>query len=241
MGSLTLTQYFRRIVQGTVGLFHESPNCVQRDVVRPLVRLSWRARTGDRSKTRTPIAVVARRSIRSMTAPSPMDASWDLMSCVPEGEPSPGPARHLHRVYARHMGRDTRHAWTTPVTRPRFRRDHRVDSPPVCIVNESFAKCFGRTGSVGQTGQTRAASIIRVRGTRSWGLLRIQNQFLDPHDGEEAGMMRFPMSRWLANGGDEMTFVPASARSAARRDGSERCAVAPSARRIPNSRVRRVT
>ena len=68
MGSLTLTQYFRKVVREPWGFSTDRRIAFQRDVVRSILRFSRRARANDRSDADR-IAVIARCSSASVTAP----------------------------------------------------------------------------------------------------------------------------------------------------------------------------
>ena len=92
-----------------------------------------------------------------------------------------------------------------------FAETDRVDAPPVCIVNESFARRFWP----GQDPLGKRVKSGRVDNPRPWytvvGVVADTKAIADPRDGEVVGSIALPLSRWLANSGDEMTFVVESA------------------------------
>jgi ABC-type antimicrobial peptide transport system permease subunit len=82
-----------------------------------------------------------------------------------------------------------------------------VDSPPVCIVNESFARRFWP----GQDPLGKRVKQGRLDGQRPWfsviGVVADTKAIVDPRDGEVVGTVCVPLPRWTASGGDELTFV----------------------------------
>jgi ABC-type antimicrobial peptide transport system permease subunit len=107
-----------------------------------------------------------------------------------------------------------------------FTETDRVDAPPVCIVNESFARRFWP----GQDPLGKRVKSGRLDNPRPWytivGIVADTKSIADPHDGEVVGTVALPLSRWLANGGDEMTFVLESAGEAKSFEASLRKALA---------------
>ncbi|HMG04447.1 MAG TPA: ABC transporter permease [Chthoniobacterales bacterium] len=210
MGSLTLTQYFRKVVQEPWGFstnhrlvfnamlsdrLFDSPDARARMIEKTLVEL--RALPGIRSA--------------SVTAPSPMDASWDLISCVPEGSRPPEP-RGAYSAYMRGTSPGYFATIGQRLLRGRdFAETDRADAPPVCIVNESFAHRFWP----GQNPLGKRVKHGRTDNPRPWytvvGIVADTKAIADSRDGEVVGTVALPLSRWLANGGDEMTFVTESA------------------------------
>ena len=162
MGSPTLTQYFRKIVHEPWGFSTD-----HRIVFNAM--LSERLFESPDARARTIDQTVAElrslpgiRSV-SVTAPSPMDASWDLMSCVPEGSHPPEQARGLT---ARSMrGTAPRYFCgdrTTLAARSRFRRDR----PGACTAGlhrEQIvcAPFWPGQNPLGKEGVKSGASILR--------------------------------------------------------------------------------
>jgi len=188
------------------------------------IAIAARARTIDQTLTELR-ALPGIRSV-SVTAPSPMDASWDLMSCVPEGSHPPEP-RGTYAAYMRGTSPGYFATIGQRLVRGRdFAETDRADAPPVCIVNESFARRFWP----GQDPIGKRVKSGRVDSPRPWstvvGIVADTKSIADPRDGEVVGTVALPMSRWLANGGDEMTFVMESAGDAKPIEASLRNALA---------------
>ena len=210
MGSLTLTQYFRKVVHEPWGFSTNHRiafNAMLSD--RLFDSPDKRARTIDQTLTELR-SLPGVRSV-SVTAPSPMDASWDLMSCVPEGSHPPEP-RGTYAAYMRGTSPGYFATIGQRLLRGRdFAETDRADTPPVCIVNESFARRFWP----GEDPLGKRVKSGRVDNPRPWytviGIVADTKSIADPRDGEVVGTVALPLSRWLANGGDEMTFVMESA------------------------------
>jgi putative ABC transport system permease protein len=210
MGSLTLTQYFRKVVHEPWGFstdhrivfnamlsdrLFDSPDARARTIDQTLAKL--RSLPGVRSA--------------SVTAPSPMEAARDLMSCVPEGSHPPEP-RGTYVAYMRGTSPGYFATMGQRLLRGRdFAETDRVDAQPVCIVNESLARRFWPE----QDPLGKRVKSGRIDNPRPWytvvGIVADTKSIADPHDGEVIGTIALPLSRWLANSGDEMTFVVESA------------------------------
>jgi putative ABC transport system permease protein len=210
MGSLTLTQYFYKIVHEPWGFATEHRlvfNAMLSD--RLFTSRDARARTID--TTLGELRALPGVRSASVTAPAPMEAARDLMACVPEGGHPPEP-RAAYYAYMR----GTLPGYFTTIGQ-RFLRGRdfaatdRVDSTPVCIVNESFARRFWP----GQDPLGKRVKSGRLDSPRPWftvvGVVADTKAIADPDDGEVVGTVCLPLSRWLASGGDEMTFVVESA------------------------------
>jgi predicted permease len=162
----------------------------------------------------------------SVTAPAPMDASWDMINCVPEGS-HPAEPRGTYSAYMRGTSPGYFATLGQRLIRGRdFAETDSVDAPPVCIVNESFARRFWP----GEDPIGKRVKSGRLDGSRPWytvvGIVADTKSIADPRDGEVVGTVALPMSRWLANGGDEMTFVLESAGDAKPLEASLRNAIA---------------
>jgi putative ABC transport system permease protein len=210
MGSLTLTQYFRKVVREPWGFATDHRvvfNAMLSD--RLFSSPEARARTIDQTLTE----LRARPGVRSVavTAPAPMEAARDLMGCVPEGTQPPEP-RGIYVAYMRGAGPGYFSTIGQRLLRGReFSETDRADAPPVCIVNESFARRFWP----GQDPLGKRVKHGRLDNPRPWytvvGVVADTKAIVDPNDGEVVGTVALPLSRWLAIGGDEMTFVVESA------------------------------
>ena len=140
-----------------------------------------------------------------------MDAAWDMMSCVPEGS-HPAEPRGTYTAYMRGTSPGYFGTIGQRFLRGRdFVETDTADAPPVCIVNESFARRFWP----GEDPLGKRVKNGRLDSQRPWltvvGIVADTKSIADPRDGEIVGTVALPMSRWLANGGDEMTFVMESA------------------------------
>lgn len=206
MGSLMLTQYFRKIIHEPWGFATE-----RRLVFNTM--FSDRLFTSQESRAQTIDSIL--RELRSLpgvrsaavTAPSPMEAARDLMGCVPEGS-QPAEPRGTYLVYMRGSAPGYFHTVGQPLLRGRdFTENDRVDSLPVCIVNESFARRFWP----GQDPLGKRVKQGRLDNSRPWftvvGVVADTKAIVDPRDGEVVGTVCLPLPRWLADSGDEMTFV----------------------------------
>jgi len=236
MGSLTLTQYFRKIVNEPWGFSTNHRiafNAMLSD--RLFESPAARAQTIDRALTELR-ALPGIRSA-SVTAPAPMDASWDMMSCVPDGSQPPEP-RGTYTAYMRGTSPGYFATIGQRLVRGRdFAETDQADAPPVCIVNESFARRFWP----GQDPLGKRVKHGRLDSQRPWytvvGIVADTKSIADPRDGEIVGTVALPISRWLAIGGDEMTFVLESAGEAKPIEASLRNALARADNRLAVYRI----
>jgi putative ABC transport system permease protein len=206
MGSLTLTQYFRKVVREPWG-FSTERRIVFNAMLSDRLFSSPEARVRTIEQTLTELR--ARPGVRSaaVTAPAPMEAARDLMGCVPEGSQPPEP-RGIYLAYMRGAGPGYFSTIGQRLLRGReFSDTDRADSPLVCIVNESFARRFWP----GQDPLGKRVKHGRLDNSRPWytvvGVVADTKAIADTNDGEVVGTVALPLSRWLAIGGDEMTFV----------------------------------
>lgn len=210
MGSLTLTQYFRKVVNEPWGFSTERRlifNAMLSD--RLFASPEARARTND-ATLRELRSLPGVRSA-TVTAPSPMEAARNLISCVPEGAQPPEP-RGTYLAYFRGTVPGYFETIGQRLVRGRdFAETDRVDSPPVAIVNEAFARRFWP----GKDPIGQRLKHGRLDNPRPWytvvGVVADTKVVVDPRDGEVVGTVCVPMPRWLATGEDEMTFVLESA------------------------------
>jgi predicted permease len=210
LGSLTLTQYFRKVVREPWG-FATDHRVVFNAMLSDRLFSSPEAR--ERTIDQTLTELRARPGVRSVavTAPAPMEAARDLMGCVPEGSQPPEP-RGIYLAYMRGAGPGYFSTIGQRLLRGReFTEADRGDSALVCIVNESFARRFWP----GQDPLGKRVKHGRLDNPRPWytvvGVVADTKAIVDPNDGEVVGTVALPLSRWLAIGGDEMTFVVESA------------------------------
>jgi len=212
MGSLTLTQYFHKVVNEPWGFSTEHRlifNAIFSD--RLFDSPESRARTID--KTLGELRSLPGVRSASVTAPSPMEAARDLMGCVPEGS-QPVEPRGIFLAYMRGTAPGYFGTMGQRLLRGRdFTETDRADSPLVCIVNESFARRFWP----GQESLGKRIKRGRLDDPRPWftvvGVVADTKVIADPRDGEVVGSVCLPLPIWIANGGeDEMIFVVDSER-----------------------------
>ena len=206
MGSITLTQYFRKVVHEPWG-FATDHRVVFNAMLSERLFDSVDARERTIDKVLVELRSLPGVRSASVTAPSPMEAARDLMSCVPEGS-HPAEPRGVYVAYMRGAGPGYFSTIGQRLLSGRdFAETDRVDSPPVCIVNESFARRFWP----GQNPLGKRVKQGRLDNPRPWytviGVVADTKAIADPRDGEVVGTVALPLPRWLVAGGDEMTFV----------------------------------
>jgi len=160
-----------------------------------------------------------------------------MMSCVPDGSHPPEP-RGTYTTYMRGTSPGYFATIGQRLLRGRdFAEADRADAPPVCIVNESFARRFWP----GQDPLGKRVKHGRLDNPRPWytvvGIVADTKSIADPRDGEVVGTIALPLSRWLANGGDEMTFVMESAGEPKSLEASLRHALARADNRLAAYRI----
>src|SRR3954471_23515474 len=231
MGSLTLTQYFRKIVHEPWGFTTE-----HRVVFNSMLwtRLFDSSEARMRTIDRTLAELRALPGVRSaaVTAPAPIEAARDLMSCVPEGTQPPEP-RGIYVAYMRGAGPGYFATIGQRLLQGReFSEMDGVDAVQVCIVNESFARRFWP----GQDPLGKRVKHGRLDNPRPWytvvGVVADTKAIADPHDGEVVGTVAIPLSRWLTIGGDEMTYVVESDGDPKSLEGSLRTALTQADQRL---------
>jgi putative ABC transport system permease protein len=210
MGSLMLTQYFQKVVHEPWG-FATERRLVFNAMLSDRLFGSQDARIRTINATLGELRALPGVRSASVTAPSPMEAARDLMGCLPEGS-QPAEPRGAYLAYMRGAASGYFTTIGQRLVRGRdFAETDRADSPPVCIVNESFARRFWP----GQDPLGKRVKHGRLDNSRPWyavvGVVADTKAIVDPRDGEVVGTVYLPLSRWLANGGDEMTFVVESA------------------------------
>ena len=231
MGSLTLTQYFRKIVHEPWG-FATDHRVVFNAMLSARLFDSADARLRTIDKTLTELRALPGVRAAAVTGPSPMEAARDLMSCVPEGSQPPEP-RGIYLAYMRGAGPGYFATVGQRLLGGReFAETDRVDAPPVCIVNESFARRFWP----GQDPLGKRVKHGRLDNARPWyivvGVVADTKPIADPNDGEVVGTVAIPLSRWLAIGGDEMTYVVETAAAPKSLEGDLRQALARADKRL---------
>jgi putative ABC transport system permease protein len=210
MGSLTLTQYFRKTVHEPWG-FATDRRIVFNSMLSARLFDSATARLRAIEGTLAELRALPGVRSAAVTAPAPMEAARDLMSCVPEGTEPPEP-RGVYVAYMRGAGPGYFATIGQRLLRGReFADTDTADAPQVCIVNESFARRFWP----GQDPLGKRVKHGRLDNPRPWytvvGVVADTKAIADPNDGEVVGTVAIPLSRWLTIGGDEMSYVVESA------------------------------
>ena len=210
VGSLSLTEYFRAIVRQPWGfatdhrlVFHAM--FAERLFPTPETRLRAIDRTLDQLR-----ALPGVRSA-TVTAPAPMDASWDTIPLAPEGSRPPEPSG-VYYAYLRAIGSGYFATMGQRLVQGReFAPNDRPGQPPVCIVNEAFARRFWpNENPIG-----KRIKEGRLDSSHPWltvvGLTNDTKAVADPRDGELVGTFYTSLPQAVANGFDEMTFVTETA------------------------------
>ncbi len=141
MGSLTLTQYFRKVVSEPWG-FSTDRRVVFNAMLSERLFSSVESRAQTIEKILAELRALPGVRSAAVTAPSPMEAARDLMGCVPEGTQPPEP-RGIYLAYMRGAGPGYFATIGQHLLRGReISETDTADSPPVCVVNESFARRF---------------------------------------------------------------------------------------------------
>ncbi|MDQ3120124.1 MAG: ABC transporter permease [Verrucomicrobiota bacterium] len=208
MASITATQYFGKMLDEPWGFetdrrvafnatyserLFDTPGAKQRSIDTTLAEL----RTLPGVETAT------------VTVPSPMNAPRNLLSVNAEGAPAPEP-RGYHLAYLRGAVPDYFKSVGQRLVQGRdFAATDTPDSPPVCIVSETFVKRFWP----GQDPIGKRVKWGRLDGPRPWltvvGVVSDIKAVVDPRDGEVVGMVVRPMAQLIpvAPQMGEMTFV----------------------------------
>jgi putative ABC transport system permease protein len=208
VGSVMITQYFRRLVDEPWGIATE-----HRLAFNTLLSERLFATTDARLQTldRTLDELRALPGVRSatVTLPHPLNAARQLFSFNPEGLPPPEP-RGFYLAYLRASAPGYFATAGQSLVRGRdFTADDRVTTSPVCIVNESFVRRFWP----GQDALGKRVKWGRLDGPRPWstivGVVADTKAVADPNDGEICGTICLPLPQLLnlSAAFNEFTFV----------------------------------
>src|SRR5205085_7199410 len=198
--SVTATQFFRKLVQKPWGF--DTRNRIAFNVTVPEEFFS----TAAAKQNGLEAALAQLRALpgvtsATLTSPSPMNASWNLMPFNPEGAPAPEP-RGFYFAYSRAAVPGYFKSIGQPLLRGReFVEKDGPDSPLVCIVSTSIAQRFWPN----QDPIGKRVKWGRLDGARPWftviGVVGDVKAVADPGDGEVIGTIAKPVSQMLAHAG----------------------------------------
>jgi putative ABC transport system permease protein len=207
--SITATQYFRKLADEPWGFQTQDriafsttipdqffPTAAAKQNALDATLRQLRALPGVRSAT--------------VTSPSPMNASWNMMPFNPEGAPAPEP-RGVYFSYARSAVPGYFQSIGQPLLQGRdFLPSDGPGAPPVCIISHSIARRFWPN----QNPLGKRVKWGRLEGPRPWltvvGVVGDMKVSADPRDGEVIGMIAKPVAQMLASTTgplDNITFV----------------------------------
>ncbi|MDQ2825070.1 MAG: ABC transporter permease [Verrucomicrobiota bacterium] len=209
MASLSAAQYFRKLLDEPWGFATDRRVAFN-------VMFSDRLFANPTAKQQSIDATLAQfRTIpgvtaATVTAPSPMNAPRDLITCNPEGSRPPEP-QGFYLSYLRAAPPNYFKSVGQPLLQGReFLETDAPNSPQVCIVSNAFAHRFWP----GADPIGKRVKWGRLDSPRPWltvvGVAGEMKAIADPRDGEVNGMLARPLAQILAIPGnqmDEMTFV----------------------------------
>jgi putative ABC transport system permease protein len=203
-----LTQYFKKLLDEPWGVRTEQRLTFNAMLSDRLVA-DGPARTRTIDRTLAELAVLPGVQAVTATLPHPLNGARQLMSLNVEGHTAPEP-RGSYLGYLRAATPGYFATLGQSLVRGRdFTADDRANTPPVIVVNESFAKRFWP----GQDPIGKRVKWGRLTGPRPWftvvGVAADTKIIADPNDGEIVGTLVLPMAQVLgvANAFDEFTFV----------------------------------
>lgn len=207
--SVTAAQFFRKLVDQPWGF--ETRGRIAFSVTVPDRYFGTAAaKQAALDGTLVQLRAVPGVSSATLTAPSPMNASWNLMTFNAEGSSAPEP-RGYYVSYSRASAPGYFNSIGQPLLRGReFLATDGPDAPLVCIVSNSIARRFWP----GRDPIGKRIKWGRLDGTRPWftivGVVADMKALADPRDGEVIGMIAKPISQVLAHASaplDDITFV----------------------------------
>jgi putative ABC transport system permease protein len=205
MSSLTLTQYFRKVVNEPWG-FSTDGRLIFNVMYSDRLFASAEARGESIERTLRDVSGLPGVQSATVTVPSPTEAARDLIGCTPDGS-HPPESSGTFLAYLRATRPGFFNTLRQPLLRGRdFTEADRGDST-VCIVNESLVRRFWP----GENPLGKKIKQGRLDGPRPWstivGVVGDTKAIADPQDGDVIGTYYMPLARGLAAGDDEMTFV----------------------------------
>ena len=207
--SLTATQFFWKLVDEPWGFETKSRiafNVTVPDQFFPTAKAKQNALDATLAQLRQLPGVTS----ATLTSPSPMNASWNLMPFNPESAPAPEP-RGYYFAYSRIAAPGYFKSIDQPLLQGReFLESDGPDAPLVCVVSNSVARRFWP----GQNPIGKRVKWGRLDGPRPWftvvGVVGDMKAIADPQDGEVVGMIARPLIQMLEQGTaplDDITFV----------------------------------
>ena len=207
--SLTATQFFWKLLGEPWGFETKSRiafNVTVPDQFFPTAKAKQNALDATLAQLRQLPGVTS----ATLTSPSPMNASWNLMPFNPESAPAPEP-RGYYFAYSRIAAPGYFKSIDQPLLQGReFLESDGPDAPLVCVVSNSVARRFWP----GQNPIGKRVKWGRLDGPRPWftvvGVVGDMKAIADPQDGEVVGMIARPLIQMLEQGTaplDDITFV----------------------------------
>jgi len=221
VGSLSLTQYFRQIARQPWG-FATDHRLLFNAMFAERLFPSHESRLRVIDRTLDELRALPDVRSASVTAPPPMNASWDTIGCTPEGSHPPG-ANGVYYAYLRAIGNGYFKTMGQRLLSGRdFNQYDQVGAQPVCVVNDSFVRRFWpNEDPIGKRIKQGA-----LDGPSPWltvvGVTNDTKAISDSRDGEVVGTIYLSLPQAVASGFDEMSFVvettadPLASASAAR-------------------------
>lgn len=206
---LTATEYFRKLVNEPWGF--ETRDRVTFNVTLPDQYFpDAKAKQNALESSLAQLRVLPGINSATVTSPSPMNASWNLMLFNPENAPAPEPAG-VYTAYSRISVPGYFRDIGQPLLQGRdFQENDTADAPLVCVISQSIAHRFWPN----QSPIGKRIRWGRIDGTRPWftivGVVGDMKAVADPRDGEVLGMIARPLSQMLVHATaamDDITFV----------------------------------
>jgi putative ABC transport system permease protein len=207
--SLTATQFFWKLVREPWG-FETHGRVVFSTTIPDQFFAGPQAKQNALDATLKQLRVLPGVTSATVTSPSPMHASWNLMPFNPETAPSTEP-RGFYFAYSRSAVPGYFTSIGEPLLQGReFADSDGPDAPLVCIVTASVARRFWPN----QDPIGKRIKWGRMDDARPWftvvGVVGDVKSIADPQDGEVIGTMVKPIAQMLTRGTyplDDITFV----------------------------------
>ena len=207
--SLTATQFFLKLVQEPWG-FQTRGRVAFSTTIPDQFFATPQAKQNALDAALKELQTLPGVTSATVTSPSPMHASWNLMPFNPENAPSTEP-RGFYFSYSRSAAPGYFKSIGEPLLQGReFLQSDGRDAPLVCIVTSSFARRFWPN----QNPIGKRIKWGRMEDARPWftivGVVGDVKAIADPQDGEVIGMIVKPIAQTLTHSTyplDDITFV----------------------------------